>query len=207
MTFGHPFVRARSEGTVRYLEGEFAEIKFELTGIRAGDTATGPIGTLFHEATHAFVAANFEMFEAWEDYWIGSETEESRPVRNANAYRALQESIALYVEQRIDAWVSAHHILSILADPTREVSEAQLEAVVEAFRYDPDSPLFSLGHVNMAFRGGQQNLSEPIPEDLRAVVNAEILDNSISDELLDDPVLMEMLEEVRRIHFDDSRAY
>jgi hypothetical protein len=172
----------------------------------------GSVGTLYHEATHAWMDLNSRradvtaLRELSRIYYSDSPLVDFRDKQVGYAddpNRIFEEAAAAYVDHRMEVWLRTFKVLEILArDP--EVRTEFIADQLAKIQADYDSQMadhvfgYEMEGGILGFGGMQAATTLPIRDDLRQFLNIELLERRIVDNFEDDEVFRTLRSEAAR---------
>jgi hypothetical protein len=183
-----------------------------LSALRTDDVrmALGELGTLYHEATHAWLDLEERGYVTAlrllsKGHYAGSPLEVNRTQIGVadDPNRIFQEAAGSYVEHRVVTWLRTLRFLEVLArDP--EVNTAHIGPSLEKVRaeYDAEMSRRVFGYEDeggfLGFGSEQAYTTRPIRNDLRAYLDTAVLEGRIPDRFEQDPRLHALAAEAAR---------
>jgi hypothetical protein len=164
-------------------------------GIFGASTA---IGTLYHEATHAYFDAHKddptvrELVERGTTYYTGAPLTNGKKASDPS--RIFQEAAASYVGERIASWLNTYTMLKGLSE-RGNLTHAAVERVAKNYdRQMSDMSSESFGYESSHNLGPQVSVDKTLPDETKQFLDDTVLEGKIHDKFNDDPTFTDFVQ-------------
>jgi RHS repeat-associated protein len=166
------------------------------------------VGKLYHETAHAFMDLYQDVDRAANVRRQALEYYRNAPMTNGTVSqdpaRLSEESVGVYIEDRVYTYLSARFYLESLAGSTINDPARVLRSLSEVVReYDNGMAAAGAGYEEQG--GKQVHTTKPVCPAIKAFVDAELLANRFKERFVDDPDLVD-LEKTTRVKAEAAAA-